>query len=121
MDWSPDGKEIAVAHSNNLVVLWDEDSKQPRLFIAQDGYAYDLTYSPNGEHLATAGDALTIWSPEDGEKLGEMKRDDGGRAIRLAWIKAGEELLALYDDNRVACWHISTVFLVKDSFSRHVR
>jgi WD40 repeat protein len=63
--FSPDGKRLAMLHSDGLVRLWDVATRQPTLALDSDGYGFDrLTFSADGRRLvggAVTSPLLVVW------------------------------------------------------------
>jgi len=52
--WSPDGKRLATASSDNMAKVWDAASGQELLTLTgQVGPVWSLAWSPDGKRLAT--------------------------------------------------------------------
>lgn len=88
--YSPDGDLVALGNWNGDVFLFNaEDGELIRTFENPDdyGYAYNLSFSPDGEHLAIAGaqvefdDVLRVWDVGDGDEVGTVIVDSETRAV----------------------------------------
>ncbi|QPC82040.1 WD40 repeat domain-containing protein [Phototrophicus methaneseepsis] len=68
LDWSPDGSRI-VAGANELIVVWDVETGDILETMQVDSIAYDVTWSPDGQHLYYSGEPAGIY--RDGLPLQE--------------------------------------------------
>ncbi|QPC82051.1 WD40 repeat domain-containing protein [Phototrophicus methaneseepsis] len=68
LDWSPDGNRIA-AGANELIVVWDVETGDILETMQVDSIAYDVTWSPDGQHLYYSGEPAGIY--RDGLPLQE--------------------------------------------------
>jgi WD40 repeat protein len=61
VDYSTDGKFVATASGDNIVVLWDANTGEPRAILVSDlEHIGTFAWSPTGRRLAAAGDQDTI-------------------------------------------------------------
>jgi WD40 repeat protein/serine/threonine protein kinase len=65
----PDGEQLATAHWDNTVRLWDlKTSRELRTLFSHTGFVRCLAYSPDGHHLASGGEDnnMYLWDIETG-------------------------------------------------------
>ncbi|WP_211841244.1 serine/threonine-protein kinase [Saccharopolyspora antimicrobica] len=83
VEFSPDGRTLAIAHTNGTLQLWDAESRQP---MGQGLVAFadleDLAFSPDGRTLTTAG-VETIGSGEKGDERWIVQQWDVASGYQL--------------------------------------
>jgi WD40 repeat protein len=64
VDFSPDGKQLATASSDNTVIIWDLKGKPLRKLVAHTTWVRSVSFSPDGKVLVTGSDDNTakLWS-----------------------------------------------------------
>ncbi|MFP6903480.1 MAG: LpqB family beta-propeller domain-containing protein [Verrucomicrobiia bacterium] len=91
------------------VKIWNiNDAGNRHLCTHEDGAAA-LTFSPDGETLATAGNDtdIKIWAVRDGETLVKLQGHDEGVTC-LAFHPNGRRLASGSDDDTVIIWNLQT-------------
>ena len=97
--YSPDGELVALGNWDGDVFLFNaEDGELIRTFENPEdfGYAHDLAFSPDGEHLAIAGtradrdDVLRVWVVDSGDEHGVVTLESDTRAV--AYAADGEQI-----------------------------
>jgi WD40 repeat protein len=69
VDYSPDGRSLAVADGEPLVQIWDTVRRQPRVTLPSPGEPLiEVKYSRDGRTLATIGNrgTLMLWDADQG-------------------------------------------------------
>ncbi|MHC0063201.1 WD40 domain-containing protein [Nostoc sp. UIC 10890] len=78
VSFSPDGKTIATASSDNTARLWTLNGQLLQEFKGHQGYVLSVSFSPDGKTIATASDDKTarLWTL-NGQLLQEFKGHQG--------------------------------------------
>jgi eukaryotic-like serine/threonine-protein kinase len=140
MDFSPDGKMLAIGQQNRLTTLWDTKTWQEMAAIKGHGeVSYSVSFSPDGQRLATASSdgVVKLWNSKttqapspyqvtkswvdrisfshDGRKLYVLDKELVARAID---VFTGRELfsfkLPVKDVNLVAGRTLLNIFTISE-------
>ena len=101
VDWSADGKRIASGYANGTVCLWTVETNKCDGFIqAHQSAVNSLAWSPNGNQLATGGDAIRIWDSHTGKLIATFgnKNDNSVYTpsyVQLVWPAPDQPLTSL--------------------------
>jgi WD40 repeat protein len=99
--WSIDGKRIASGYMNGTVCLWTVETNKCDGFIqAHQNAVNSLAWSPNGNQLATGGDAIRIWDSHTGKLIATFgnKNDNSVYTpsyVHLVWPAPDQPLTSL--------------------------
>ncbi len=87
---STDGSQIAAGTSDGTVRVWDaETARDLAVFKTQQGYVFQITFSPDGSRIAglsvrdSRTGAIQIWNPRTGDEIG-IAREWAGDTNRSA-------------------------------------
>jgi WD40 repeat protein len=90
--WSPDGKLLAVAGSDNAVRLWDPAGGESRRNVLRHDELRAVAFSPDGQTLATGGaGGARLW---DLHTLKQRKSLPAGEFSSVAFSPAGDKFAA---------------------------
>jgi len=93
-DWSPDGKELAVAHASRGKSLLE--FPPGKVIHEPEGVIGDLRFSPDGrliafwEHLSSSARVVVVFSDGSGRRV--LSDDWGIASYGLAWSPSGREI-----------------------------
>jgi WD40 repeat protein len=120
LEWSPDGKALAIAEPGPVYTLWDVEMRKPRATITPPpGYYSTFAWSPNGATIAIAASDHTVglYDPVTGTRrhtlvLRSLTRFDrvggflaSGKSAWLAWRPDGRVLAtAAADGGTLKLW-----------------
>ena len=105
--WSPDGKRIITASEDRTARIWNADgSGAPTVLRGHLGPVLCAVWSPDGHHVATssADSTVRVWSA-DGEGK-PIVLEAPAVVIAMAFLDAGEMILAVASDNSTHKWII---------------
>ena len=113
--FAPDNKRIATRSREGTVWLWDIASTRPvQHFEAHKGAILSVTYSANGELLATASapGGVALWDPRTGKQQRSFIGDRNGRyfgsADTIASISPDGKYLASANGHAIRLWDVTT-------------
>ena len=114
VEWHPSGEFFAVGDYGNsdtgdapAIQFWSSDCTLLRTIEVKGGAEFrNVSWSPDGSLLASASDALRIWT-KDGELRNIGKSPDFLWGVR--WNRVGDRLLTSSKDGYVTLWTPSAV------------
>jgi WD40 repeat protein len=104
--FSPDGRTLASSDLHGTVIIWNEAFAEIKRW--QIGSALqDMTFSPNSQLLAMAGEssAIAVWDVARGEESRKFHGHRGG-VTALAFTPDGVRLLSGSADETVRLWDV---------------
>ncbi|MCB1156393.1 MAG: ankyrin repeat domain-containing protein [Leptospiraceae bacterium] len=104
LSFSPDGKTLATASSDNTAKIWSIEGKLLRTLIGHAGSVESVIFSPDGKTLATASNDNTvrIWSVEG--KLLHKLIGHTGSVKSVVFSPDGKTLTSNSGDNTAIIW-----------------
>lgn len=109
IDYSPDGKYLAIANDDYTARLWEVDSGQEIVCMKHEDRVWKVLFSPDGKYLATISDDKTarLWKMNTGKEVACMKHENKGiRAV--AFNPSGEYLATAGEDNTARIWRVGS-------------
>jgi WD40 repeat protein/tetratricopeptide (TPR) repeat protein len=115
--FSPDGSLLASAAHDRNVQLWDPTTGQLRRTLAHEAGVYAVTFSPDGQHLATCSNPTTeqhefvgkvdLWSVASGQRVRTFSGHT--RTVRdVAFSPDGRRLVSASADQTARVWDVKT-------------
>jgi WD40 repeat protein/serine/threonine protein kinase len=106
--FSPDGKALVTASSDNTARLWSVATGQPLSPpLIHQGGVVAVAFSPDGKTLATASSTARLWSAATGQPLGPPLQHQGGVAA-VAFSPDGKTLATASRDQTARLWSAAT-------------
>jgi WD40 repeat protein len=114
--FSPDGRWLAGATAQGLVVLLDARTWQVHEKIkVADATFIAISFSPDGKHVATGEDEgnVRLWSIEPLHQVAILGRHTS-RIKSVAFAPNGKEVASAGDDNTIRIWDVNGGGLVRE-------
>ena len=93
IDWSPDGRHLAVASRDATVVVYDFELDDFRTLYTQEDCS-GVYFSPDAQRMAISeGGQVSVWSTDTGARVASFQGGGWGGLKGSPWSKGGRELL----------------------------
>jgi WD40 repeat protein/transcriptional regulator with XRE-family HTH domain len=95
LDYSPDGKLVAISSDKIITILDAKTGKHLQTLVGHDDYIKSINFSPDGEHLASAGidGKAIIWDLASGKAVFTLQ-EPGVQFYSVAYSPDGKRLFA---------------------------
>ena len=115
MAFSPDGKSLASASSDNSIKLWDASSGSLlRTLSGHSNTVSSVAFSPDGKSLASASDdnSIKLWDASSGSLLRTLS-GHSRPVSSVAFSPDGKSLASASSDNSIKLWDASSGSLLR--------
>ncbi len=109
VEWHPSGDFFAVGDygifkdaSNKLIQFWNTDGERLVEITGSQGEYRNIRWSPDGEALASASDALRIWNKEC--KLLHQSASSSDYLWGIDWNADGSKIITTSSQGLIALW-----------------
>jgi WD40 repeat protein len=104
---SPDGRWVATAAHDGSVKLWDGQTLQLlRSFPGHKGIGWCVTFSPDGQYLASGGSGVKVWEVATGRELHSFA-DHERMVTSVDFHPNGRWLASGSNDGTVRLWDVA--------------
>jgi WD40 repeat protein len=105
---SPDGREIATAHANGVIMRWQLDRELTTESVRLAQGCNDIAYTPDGRRIVLAGDDGAVRSLEldTGRLLDDALTGHAGPARAVVVTPDGRQIVSGGDDGAVRVWDL---------------
>jgi WD40 repeat protein len=101
---------IAIGPSSGVpegrVLIWDPATSTTRLSVNGATAFTGVAFSPDSAVLATGGHGLSLWSTNDGRRLGSVGKADAGLVRLISFSPDGRTLATVGLDGIVRLWRV---------------
>ncbi|MEI6444727.1 MAG: hypothetical protein WCO29_16725, partial [Nostocales cyanobacterium ELA583] len=106
VSFSPDGKTIATASTDNTARLWNLQGQMIQEFKGHQGYIGSVSFSPDGKTIATASYDKTarLWNLQ-GQMIQEFKGHQG-EVYSVSFSPDGKTIATASSDNTARLWNL---------------
>jgi WD40 repeat protein len=117
LEFSPDGRSLAMATTADTVIVWDVASSEPRLILSGDERStsdptaglmiggWKASFSPDGRAILQCSfqhETVTAWDAETGEALLELRHEAGVQSA--LWSPDGRRVATGTREGTVTIW-----------------
>ncbi len=105
VDFSPDGRQVAILHMDGSVSLYDLASGHRLSRLGAAPSPRHVAFHPNNRQLAVAcGASVQIRDGDTGKVLADLPQAAGAHSV--VWHPEGQTLAVVCDDRRVYLWDV---------------
>lgn len=107
VDWSPDGRRVAIGTDGSAVLIWEPaGGSRAQLLGSHRAAVLDIAWSPDGTTIASASvdGLLLLWDAESGRKLTDRPTISSGGVTSVEWSTDGAMLITGSSRGQVQVW-----------------
>ncbi|MBD2532699.1 AAA-like domain-containing protein [Nostoc flagelliforme FACHB-838] len=108
--FSPDGKTLASASTDNTIKLWNLDTgKEITTLSGHSDRVNSVVFSPNGKTLASAStdNTIKLWNLDTGKEITTLS-GHSDRVNSVVFSPDGKTLASASTDNTIKLWNLDT-------------
>lgn len=123
IDFSPDGKVVAVGNSDDTITLWDVKTRE-RIGAPLRGHEFSVasvSFSPDGQTLVSGSSdgTVIVWDVATGKPRGAALRKHTGEVNSVVFSPDGKRFASAGDDQTVILWNAGTLLPEGDRLFEH--
>jgi len=121
MSFSPDGKTLAFASSDNTIKLWNvQNGEKINTFHGHSNSVNSVSFSPDGKILASASNDNTIklWDVQTGQEINTLYGHNAS-VNSVSFSPDGKILASGGFDNTIRLWNIQIDKKIKTIYNRN--
>jgi DNA-binding beta-propeller fold protein YncE len=114
IDFSPDGKKLALATWDNKAYIWDVEKNSQILYLPFGKKLFGIAFSPDGRYVFAGGELTNtkvtarLWDAESGKVMYEVNGHTNG-VKDVAYSSNGKWVATVSDDKTARIWDVTNI------------
>lgn len=114
IDFSPDGKKLALATWDNKAYIWDVEKNSQILYLPFGSPLNGIAFSPDGRYVFAGGELTNtkvtarLWDAESGKVMYEVNGHTND-VMDVAYSSNGKWVATVSDDNTARIWDVTNI------------